>query len=215
MTLPLHPRRFLAVALASCVAPSLIASAAQGFSSGPPDGFAGNPPAFEACNICHFSFELNSGDGDLQVLGMPATYVPGAVYNLSVQLEDPGQLRWGFELTVLDDDDPLSEGGALGVADAVNTQISLDSNGTVDYLKHTSDGTYGGTNDGPVTWDFVWTAPDAAVGPISFYVAGNAANGDGSLINDYIYTRSYTLDPEDATPTRQTTWGRVKQLYDR
>ena len=215
MTLLDRPRRLWALVLAAMLIPFVAPTSASAFSSGPPDGFAGNPPNGEACNVCHFSFDLNSGDGDLQLLGLPTEYVPGGVYNLTVMLEDPGQFRWGFELTVLDDDDSAAEGGVLAVTDAVNTQLSVDFNGTVDYLKQTSDGTYGGVSDGPVSWDFSWTAPASTVGPVSFYVAGNAANGDGSFINDYIYTRAYTVSPESATPTRETTWGRVKSLYDR
>ena len=57
-------------------------------------------------------------------------------------------------------------------------------------MKHTSTGTYNGTSNGPVTWQFDWTVPDPAVGTITFYAAGNAANGNGSTSGDYIYSVS-------------------------
>ncbi len=203
-------RSCAAFALALCALPATVFAS----SLGPADGFAGNPPDNFDCTLCHFSFPVNSGDGGLQILGLPAEYVPGQTYALTVQLEDPGQARWGFELTVLDDADFLQEGGSLLVTDAVNTQISENSGGSeVDFLKQTSEGTYQGQADGPVTWDFEWVAPDAAVESVTFYVAGNAADGDLSFSNDYIYTGTYGVRPGDPTPTLDSTWGAIKQLF--
>ena len=77
---------------------------ARAFDFGPPDGFCGNPPDGYACNVCHYDYDLNSGDGSLQLIGLPATAVAGTTYTLTVRLSDPQQKRWGFELTAVDEE---------------------------------------------------------------------------------------------------------------
>src|SRR5262245_15237315 len=74
----------------------LAAAPAFAYPDGPPDGFAGNPPNFFSCVLCHGTYDVNSGDGSLELLGLPAAYTPGATYDLTVKLQDPGQMRWGF-----------------------------------------------------------------------------------------------------------------------
>ncbi|MCA9729381.1 MAG: choice-of-anchor V domain-containing protein [Candidatus Eisenbacteria bacterium] len=189
---------------------TLVPTLASAYSGGPPDRFASNPPFDQNCTFCHFSYEVNSGDGDLQILGLPSEFVPGQTYPLTVMLEDPGQQRWGFELTVLDDADDFAEGGSLVVTDPLNTQISEDVEGTEDYLKHTSEGTHW-PSDGPTSWNFDWTAPDLP--SVTFYFCGNAADGDQSFVGDYIYARSTTVTRREVTPVAETSWGRVKSLY--
>lgn len=206
-----HRDNAVLVLLACCALPVT----AFAYSSGPPDGFSGNPPFDSDCTTCHFSFDVNSGDGNLEILGLPPEYEPGATYPLTVRLSDPGQVRWGFELTVLDDLDFGLQGGQLEVTDPVSTQISIDPENEADYLKQTSDGIRDGVPDGPVDWTFSWIAPGPEKQSVTFYIAGNAADGDYSLTNDYIYTRTYTLRPSETTPVTASTWGRVKQLFRR
>lgn len=184
-------------------------AAALAFSSGPPDGFAGNPPAVLDCTVCHADFPVNSGNGSLSLADLPPSFVPGVAYDITVVLSDPGQRRWGFELTVVGED-PEVEGGTMVVTDPVNTQLSDSESPTPDYLKHTSAGTRAGTPDGPVSWTFRWVAPDLS--SVSFYLAGNAANNDGSPGEDYIYLESYAV-PQGPTAATASSWGRVKSLY--
>jgi hypothetical protein len=158
------------------------------WSSGPADGFTG-APGENTCQICH-----NHGpdDGSLQLPGFPAEYLPDQAYTLTVSIEDPGQQRWGFELTAVDGDG--NGAGTFTITDPVNTQLSDNDPSTArDYVKHTSVGTYIGTSDGPVTWMFQWTAPGSSVGDVDFFVAGNAANGDGTTEGNNIYTASATV----------------------
>lgn len=179
------------------------------FSSGPPDGFAGDPPNGDSCVLCHSSFPLNSGDGALEVTGLPAQYDPGQVYDVTVRLSDPEQSRWGFMLTVLN---AANEGaGSFTITDVMRTQLSDNAAPDADYVKHTSEGTDNGTPDGPVSWTFQWTAPPDP--SVVFYVAGNAANGDFSSGGDYIYTVQIPLDRVQSTPILPASWSRVKNLY--
>ncbi len=153
------------------------------YSSGPPIGKAGEPGGSN-CTDCHAGV-VNSGPGVLSVIA-PLEYETGATYEIVVSLEEDGGARWGFELVVFDStDEPVGE---ITVSDALNTQLDGD------YLMHTTAGTRAGTLDGPVDWSFDWTAPATDVGPISIYVAGNAANNNGDNTGDHIYTEVFGLD---------------------
>ncbi len=168
----------------------LAAGALMAYSSGPPDGYAGDPPAMNNCTACHSTFPVNSGDGTLSLVGLPETYVPESTYTFQVTLQDPGQSRWGFELTVID-----GAGNQAGVLEAVDgtVQISEGPGNQRDYAKQTSSGTFNGQPS--ATWTLRWTAPPAGTGPVTFYVAGNAANGNFSTSGDYIYTTTLSSAP--------------------
>src|SRR5436305_15321066 len=71
----------------------------------------------------------------------------------------------------------------------------------VSFIQHTSSGTRNGTPNG-VTFQFDWTPPATNAGPVTLYVAGNAANADNNLTGDFIYTSSVQLAPViSATPS--------------
>jgi len=189
--------KLLAMALLLLI-PTLT-SAESMFSGNPPDGRT-NAPGEGNCTGCHASFTLNSGDGAFQILGLPSSVTPGQTVSLTLQLSDPGQSRWGFELTAIDANDAGAQGaGVFTVTDFTNTQLS-DNGGTArDYMKHTSTGTQNGTANGPVTWTFDWTAP-LTPGEVFFYAAGNAADGNGGTSGDYIYTASTSTSISEVIP---------------
>ncbi len=167
----------VSASLAAWVAP------ASAFSNGPPDHFAGNPPARATCVTCHNSFPLNAGDGHLELLGVPAVPHPDSIYALTVRLSDSGQARWGFQMTVLNDQEEMA--GELRVIDFEHTRLSDNSGAQADFIKQTANGTYAGTS-GPGAWQF-----ECVAGPephVTFYVAGNAANNDATNQGDYIYS---------------------------
>lgn len=179
----------------------------HGYAFGPPDGRAGDPPNGTTCVECHTSFPLNSGDGDLRLLNAPATVTPGETYDLMVELLDPGQSRWGFELTVLNE--AAASGGQLIVTDPTRTQLSHDALQNRDYLKHTFAGTDALT-PGPTRWSFQWAAPQI-FSTITFYLAGNASDNSGFFLGDYIYSRTVTL--QQTSPVAATTWGQIRGLF--
>ena len=161
---------------------ALLPSMALAYGSGPPDGHTG-APGETSCVACHTTNPLNSGNGTFQISG-PDTWLPGETYELTVTLADPGQSRWGFEATQLGQGEFSEASGSL--------QIS--ASGATQYIKHTSSGTFQGTSDGPVSWTFDWTAPTGEDLPeeVTFYAAGNAANGNFSNSGDFIYTTSFS-----------------------
>ena len=147
----------------------------------PPDEKTGAPNE-GTCADCHAGNALNVSGGSLMVT-IPETYQPNEVYTIIVDLSRAGQSKWGFEMTALDANG--ARAGSFTADDAANTQLTETNN--KQYIQHTTAGTATGTNDAH-SWEFEWTAPDADIGPITFYAAGNAANGDGGTTGDYIYT---------------------------
>ncbi len=175
----------------------LIAGSALAFSSGPPDGYT-NAPDENNCTACH-SGTLNSGAGMLALDGLPEVYSPGETYDLTVTLSDPAAMRWGFELTVLDGTF-TGTAGMITATDA-GTQTSVDGDRT--YLKHRSSGTAPGTLVSK-SWPFQWTAPDEGTGEIVLFVAGNAANNNGSTSGDEIYASFFGSMEDSGVPVFDT-----------
>ena len=160
------------------------------FSSGPPNEKTGAPNETTCAQAnCHTGNDLNVSGGAL-MLTIPETYIPSEVYTIVVNLSRAGQSRWGFEMTALDADG--TRAGTFATDTAGNTQLS-EAN-SKQYIKHTSAGTAQGTNDAH-SWEFEWTAPDADMGPITFYAAGNASNGNLNPVGDYIYTAQSESTP--------------------
>ncbi len=156
---------------------------AMAYSGGPPAGYAGNNGSY--CTQCHSSFGLNSGDGMLDLTQM-TEYTPGETYTMEVMLSDQGQNRWGFQVAA--EDGGGSFAGMFAITDPTNTQLNSSN-----YVNHTSAGTNAGDPSGNM-WTFDWTAPAAGTGPVTFYVAGNAANNNFSSSGDYIYAIEMTVD---------------------
>src|SRR5437763_999385 len=156
---------------------------ARAFSAGPPAGYTHAPGEVD-CSDCHTTPAQSAGTISLNA---PPHYTPGETYDITVthDTQDPTRVRWGFELTALDSSD--QKAGALAPTDdltqVVNNQGPFPSR---QYIEHTSKGTFPGQQFG-AHWTFKWTAPDSDVGPVTFYVAGNQANGDGNSSGDNIY----------------------------
>lgn len=154
------------------------------YSSGPPDGTTGRPGE-GTCLDCH-SGPGSADSTDLNGL-VGGWYQPDSLYSLTLSVRYAGQLRWGFELTVVDDSG--NSAGQLIVTDSVNTQYSSSAPG---YLKQTSAGTFRGTS-GPALWTFNWRAPAVGIGPVRFYWCANAADNDGGSSGDRICRDSLVL----------------------
>ena len=167
-----------AAALLACCA------AVLAYSGGPPNGKTGRPGE-GTCNDCHSG--VGSADST-EVVGFVGNwYQPDSLYSLTLSVRYAGQLRWGFELTVVDQTN--NSAGQLIVTDSTNTQYSPAPPG---YLKQTSSGTHPGT-PGPTTWTFGWRAPAAGAGAVRFYWCANAADSNGASSGDRICRDSLVL----------------------
>lgn len=171
-------------------------SAVFAFSGGPLDGRTGSPAdSGKTCNDtgCHNTYTLNSGAATFSV-SAPSNYTLGNV-NVTVSFSNSSTAKHGFELSALDAGN--NHVGTFSNVDG-NTQTS-DGN----YIKHTSAGS---SQSGNANWNVQWTAPTSEVqDPVTFYAAGNEANGDGSPLGDYIYTKTAQISKAVATPTAETT----------
>lgn len=170
------------------------------YSSGPPAGFTHAPGEFD-CAECHLP-QPDAGTGHISI-NAPQSYVPGQTYQIAVTHTnaDTSRLRWGFQLTALDDAN--EKAGNLQSLDVL-TQV-LDNQGpgaSRQYIEHTSSGTFI-SQQGGASWTFNWTAPATNVGPVTFYVAGNQANNDGNTSGDYIYFTFAQTQAAQATPDFQ------------
>lgn len=146
-------------------------------------------PGENNCTACHSSFPVNSGDGNLTISGLPANYLPGQVIPLTVTVNDTNALVFGSQTTVID-----NTGKSVGtftpppgVPETMQLIFGTTTGPLRSYIEHTHDGIIP-TQAGTKSWTFTWTAPATRVGKVSFYTASNAASGDGSPANDYIYT---------------------------
>src|SRR5215510_3045621 len=181
--------KLLLCAAALCVY-SFTTHRATAFSSGPPPSQTG-APGESTCASCHFSFPLNSGPGTFTITGLPATYSSGQEVDITITLTQSNRARYGFEVTALTDSG--AQAGTLIVTDSARTQIAPPSGGRT-YIEHTSSGTApSATNQG--SWTFKWRAPATGAGRVTFYAAGNAANGNFSPDGDFIYTTTAVTQP--------------------
>lgn len=194
---------------------------AGAFSYEPPTGHTG-APGEGTCASCHFGDDVF--DGSLSI-SAPDEYQPGMNYTITVTLQDPGQMRWGFSLVPLRRDTNTEElvmaGSLTNLSPLTLIQEVFDGR---QYVSHTSnagdpgepDGTFLGTADGPVSWSFAWTAPTAGSDTVTFYAAGNAANGnEQNGAGDFVYTTA-AVSAEGSTTavtSTSTTWGKIKMRY--
>ncbi|HEY0727232.1 MAG TPA: PQQ-dependent sugar dehydrogenase, partial [Pyrinomonadaceae bacterium] len=174
-------------------------SRVHAFSAGPPAGYTGAPQEEpEACAECHVP--PDAGTGKISITA-PQTYVPGQTYPITVTHTnaDLTRLRWGFELTVLDNASDEKAGELQSIDGLTQVLNNAGPNSARQYIEHTAAGTFIGQQNG-ASWTFNWTAPSTDVGPVTFYTAGNQANNDGNTSGDYVYKTFVAVAPASSTP---------------
>lgn len=192
MTFTRHPFKN---ALKALICVSVIATVANGFSDRPPAGRTG-APGEATCTVCHVG-TLNSGAGKVEIEGVPSAYLPNEEFTLTVRVTHPDRRRWGFQITALD-----SQNNPAGTMLAINTTQTTTLNGTGTlqgrtYVEHRAAGTFDGQPNG-ASWEVKWRAPATDVGRVTFYAAGNAANGNDASSGDSIYTTAVQMSSNGA-----------------
>jgi hypothetical protein len=157
------------------------------FSNNPPNASTGAPNE-ENCRNCHTSYPLNSGDGIIEILGIPESVIAGETYTLQVKISHPILTKWGFEVSAKTSNN--TQAGLLAVTDSTHT-LSGSQDG-ITYIKHRTAGTYVGQSESAI-WQMVWIAPDTINTDIYFYVSGVAANNAYGNSGDYVYTTSLSI----------------------
>ncbi len=181
------------VALSSLFTKTLFA-----WSTGPEAYRAGAPDDKGTCKAdgCHNSFSLDSGNAKFSITG-PASFTPGETIKLKVSFNSSSGKLHGFEMTAIDaDDNQIGKFKTIGKTTQVipaNDYRGLKKEDKGTYIEHTRSG------NKKKRWKVKWIAPANATGTVTFYAAGNDANGDGTNSGDYIYTT--TLEITDAPAT--------------
>jgi uncharacterized protein (TIGR03437 family) len=200
---------FIGKTIAICAAIPVLLFA---YAEGPDPGKTG-APGDSTCLECHTGTALNGGGGRVTIsFAGGNTYTPGQTQRVTVRIEDPQARRWGFQATArLKSNERAAQAGSFSSTDA-NTQIICASGSRppcsaaaqLQFIEHTSAGTRPGTTV-LTTFEFDWVAPATNSGDVVFYVAANAANGNGTNDSgDHIYTTSATLTPAAAGGTKPT-----------
>lgn len=154
-------------------------------------GFTGSPlDNGETCATsgCHVGASVVEGQ-EWIVSNIPKEgYVLDSTYILTIKAIDSNASRFGFMASV-----QSSAGGYAGTLfSTINDQVQVI--GSNKYVTHTIDGIGQGSIK---TWSFNWIAPSMeGTGPVTFYAAINAANGNGLPDGDQIYLTSLEI-PEN------------------
>lgn len=166
-------------------------------SAGAPPQHTG-APGEQTCaqSGCHVGTPVNGGGGRVEVTYSGGTnYTPGQRGTFTVTITDSTARAFGFQASVrtADGANPgqagtLQGGTGVQVICADDRTPPCRDTAPVQYATHTAP-----RNAGSFTFD--WTPPAQASGDIRVYVAGNAANGNGTNTGDRIYTANITLSP--------------------
>jgi uncharacterized protein (TIGR03437 family) len=178
----------------------------------------GDDPMSCASAQCHTSNSnggpINAGGGGVTATfpGGSLTYTPGGPpIMITVAVTDPVNTGYGFQMTARLDSD-LANGQAGDFTAGTNQIVLCDdssfkpsgkscpSKSPVEFIEHYYPMGTAVKNTTPYT--FTWTPPARNVGPVHFYVAGNAVTGKLPLTAsgaDHVYTASYVLTPAGST----------------
>lgn len=163
------------------------------FQNGPDPGFTG-APGESTCTACHGG---GPAGGVLTIEGLPTSYTAGQQITVTVRLNHPGRPRYGFELTALGPGG--TSAGTIELIEPTRTQLKQSFFGPQrTYVEHTFTGTAPFNAQG--LWTFRWTAPATSTGTVTFYAAGNSANGDSTSSGDAILTTNAAITAQSTPP---------------
>ncbi|MGE0130830.1 MAG: choice-of-anchor V domain-containing protein [Blastocatellales bacterium] len=171
---------------------SSMGSPVRAFSSGPFPSLTG-APGESTCRECHSG---GPSGGTLSINGLPANYSPNQEITLTVQLAQQNRGRFGFQLTAIDDTGKRA-GDLIPNDNRTQTQTNNVNGNQRQYINHTGSGN-APVSSGLGSWTFRWKAPAQGAGRVTFYVAGNAANGNFNQTGDTIYTISQNIQSAPA-----------------
>lgn len=171
------------VLAAAVVSATMRLVASHAYADGAPPGFSGGFKE-DSCHACHFGADPNSGPGRATIAGVPAAFVPGERYTLTLTVTKSGMKLAGFQLAARFADSGAQAGLlAPGPEDARRIKVV-----TYDGVQYAGQTRAGASIAGDVAmWTIVWTAPTRG-GRVIFDVAANAADGNDNAEGDFVYT---------------------------
>jgi hypothetical protein len=165
--------------------------ASHPYAEGAPAGFTGGFKE-DTCTACHFGADLDSAGGRLTIEGLPARYVDGERYTLTVTLTRTGMKRAGFQLTARFKDTG-AQAGTVAPGSGEKDRVGVDRQEGVQYAGQRKAGSSVGAAD-TTTWTIEWTAPSGG-GLVIVHVAANAADGNENAQGDFVYAASVESAP--------------------
>ena len=197
-------QRSSTIFMAKCVTilaviPAVILASA----SGPEARHTGAPGDLGTCTACHAG-QANPTGGSVQITAAEgSTYTPGQKQRMTVTITDTGATArlYGFQATArLASNLSRGQAGTLTPSNSETKVVCEDDRNApcrteapLQFIEHSQ------AKSGN-TYEFDWTPPASAdAGPVTFYVAGNAANGNGQNTGDRIFTANITLTPGGAS----------------
>jgi uncharacterized protein (TIGR03437 family) len=196
MGFSLHMKLFLIAA----VMPAFIFAHSNGPEprrTGAPGDNGVSAPFGPTCASCHTG---TPGTGSVQISAAEgSTYTPGQKQRITVTINaTPAARLYGFEATArLVSNLSNGQAGTLQPSNSETQVICEDErrapcrdSAPVQFIEHNA-------AKAGNSYEFDWTPPaDAGAGDVRFYVAANAANGDGRDGNgDRVFTANVTLTP--------------------
>lgn len=177
----------------------------MGYASGPDPRLSGAPGEAD-CSSCHGGGKFKASV-QISFSGDGASYAPGVKQTITVSFANGDARVYGFELSARISGTTTQAGDfvtpapsgiqvlcAIG-AGTIKPSGKTCTNNALQFIEHNRPISAG-------KWSFDWIPPATASGPIAFYLAGNAANGDGSTSGDSITTASATLTSGTPTPPK-------------
>jgi hypothetical protein len=162
--------------------------------TGPPPGHTGGFGE-PTCVVCHEGNDVNAFGGSVTLDGLPAKYLPGEGYVLTIVLTAEETQAAGFQLAARFSQGAES-GRPAGLLAPLDSRVAttLGESGQP-YAHHTRSGTDVSTNGGS-SWSVQWHAPSQG-GPVVFHYAANSGNDDDSPLGDLVFVGAQTVGPSD------------------
>lgn len=156
------------------------------YPTGSPGGKTGSPGDNGAnCTGCHSGTPITQEFWIYSPELLTGPYQPNSTYSLIVLGISEDANKFGFEATAEDADGNKVgsfQAGVLGRTQTINNNKAVT---------HTALGNTPLADTGTY-WMFSWTSPSALVGPVTFYAAINAANGNDAPTGDQINLTQFT-----------------------
>jgi hypothetical protein len=164
--------------------------AEEGVAEGQNKDRTGAPGSQNACNnsTCHTAGAFNPSS-TIQVLDqstnmMVSEYTPGETYDLRFTVNSSGGEVFGFQATVVKDDD-ASNAGSLQSPGSFTQLENVGGRHIIEHSAPNPNSSFMGE----------WVAPAVDVGSVTFYMSGLAANDSGTDGGDGYDGTSLTLTP--------------------
>ncbi|MBM3186332.1 MAG: T9SS type A sorting domain-containing protein [Bacteroidetes bacterium] len=156
-------------------------------------------PGEQNCTQCHSGTAQDGANENVLTLldgSTPVTtYSPGQQYTVALVMSS-NPAKKGFQATAL-----TSANAMAGTFTAQAGNTSVNGN-TKKYANHTSTSNTSTT----LSWNWTWTAPASGTGDVTFYVATNKTNNNGTTSGDAIYLSQHLFSEESSAGVENITF---------